>query len=60
VWTSGCSSWYQQADGKNTALWPYTTIKFWFDTRKAKPEEYVFGIASEKLGTSKKKAALPA
>ena len=29
VWTSGCSSWYQQSDGKNFVLWPYSTLKFW-------------------------------
>ncbi|HEX4870015.1 MAG TPA: NAD(P)/FAD-dependent oxidoreductase, partial [Moraxellaceae bacterium] len=54
VWTSGCKSWYQQADGKNTALWPYTTAKFWLDTRKAKAADYVFGIASQRLTSPKK------
>ena len=54
VWTSGCSSWYQQADGKNTALWPYTTVKFWLDTRKVDPSDYVFGIASSKLESTRK------
>lgn len=49
VWTSGCKSWYQQADGKNTALWPYSTARFWLDTRKAKATDYVFGIASQRL-----------
>ena len=29
VWTSGCSSWYQQSDGKNFVLWPYSTLEFW-------------------------------
>lgn len=29
VWTSGCSSWYQQDDGKNFVLWPYSTLAFW-------------------------------
>ncbi len=60
VWTSGCSSWYQQADGKNTALWPYTTVKFWMDTRKARTTDYEFGIALERLGTTKKAEAVDA
>jgi len=28
VWTSGCQSWYQQADGKNFVIWPGTTLRY--------------------------------
>lgn len=56
VWTSGCNSWYQQADGKNTALWPYSTVKYWLDTRKVKVDDYIFGIASAKIGKAVKVA----
>jgi cyclohexanone monooxygenase len=29
VWsTGGCSSWYLDAHGRNTTLWPRTTYKF--------------------------------
>ncbi len=40
VWSSGCVSWYQQEGGKNFALWPTYTWKYWLDTRKARLEDY--------------------
>ncbi|MDF3031362.1 MAG: 4-hydroxyacetophenone monooxygenase [Moraxellaceae bacterium] len=57
VWTSGCKSWYVQEDGTNATLWPYTTVKFWLDTRKVKTGDYVFGICSAKLGAPQKEKA---
>ncbi len=45
VWSSGCRSWYQQADGKNVALWPFSTARFWRETRKIDPTHYAFGNA---------------
>jgi len=46
VWSSGCTSWYQQDGGKNFALWPYSTWKFWLRTRKIDAGAYVFGRAA--------------
>lgn len=46
VWTSGCTSWYRNADGGNFALWPHSTWKFWLETRKVHADNYVFGKAS--------------
>lgn len=47
VWLSGgCASWYLDANGKLTSLWPRTTIAF----RKAahfRPAEYVLGQRSQ-------------
>lgn len=41
VWQNGgCSSWYQQADGRNTALWPHATFQFMYRTRKVSAEDY--------------------
>ena len=40
VWQSGCVSWYQQDGGKNFALWPTYTWKYWLETRKANPSAY--------------------
>jgi cation diffusion facilitator CzcD-associated flavoprotein CzcO len=54
VWASGCTSWYQQDDGKNFALWPYSTWKFWLRTRKLDLGAYVFGRAT---GTQALRAA---
>lgn len=45
VWTSGCTSWYQQADGKNVALWPGSTARYWHETRHVRQEDYVFAKA---------------
>lgn len=40
VWSSGCVSWYQQEGGKNFALWPTYTWKYWLETRKARLSDY--------------------
>lgn len=40
VWQSGCNSWYQQAGGKNFALWPDYTWKYWRATQKLIPNHY--------------------
>lgn len=58
VWTTGCSSWYQSAEGGNFALWPFSTWKFWLETRKVKEGDYEFGFAKAPSlpVTGKKKA----
>ena len=40
VWQSGCVSWYQQNGGKNFALWPTYTWKYWLATRKVNPADF--------------------
>lgn len=45
TWTSGCTSWYQQDDGKNFALWPGSTWRYWLETRQLREGDYVFGLA---------------
>ncbi len=40
VWTSGCSSWYLDAHGNNTTIWPGFTFEFWYRTREFDPEHY--------------------
>jgi cation diffusion facilitator CzcD-associated flavoprotein CzcO len=35
VWNSGgCASWYIDAEGKNTTIWPDFTFRFWKETRE--------------------------
>jgi cyclohexanone monooxygenase len=35
VWnTGGCASWYIDANGKNTTIWPDFTFRFWQETRE--------------------------
>ncbi|GAA4876034.1 NAD(P)/FAD-dependent oxidoreductase [Kitasatospora terrestris] len=41
VWeTGGCTSWYQDAQGRNTTVWPGTTGHFRRATRRIDPAEY--------------------
>lgn len=48
VWNSGCTSWYQQDDGKNFVIWPWSTWRFWLETRKVRIQDYYFGYATGK------------
>jgi cation diffusion facilitator CzcD-associated flavoprotein CzcO len=41
VWATGCSSWYQDANGKNVSLWPGFTFAFRRLTRRFNPKRYV-------------------
>jgi cation diffusion facilitator CzcD-associated flavoprotein CzcO len=42
VWnTGGCSSWYLDATGRNTTIWPYFTWRFWRETRRFDPAPYM-------------------
>ena len=40
VWESGCKSWYQTEDGRNTTLWPGFTVSYWWKTRSLKRDHY--------------------
>ncbi|HEY6762874.1 MAG TPA: NAD(P)/FAD-dependent oxidoreductase [Baekduia sp.] len=41
VWnTGGCASWYIDANGKNTTIWPDFTFTFWKQTREFDPVAY--------------------
>lgn len=40
VWTSGCASWYLDAHGHNTTLWPGFTFEFRHRTRRFDPQHY--------------------
>lgn len=40
VWNSGCDSWYLDANGRNTTVWPGTTAEFRKVTREVRLEEY--------------------
>ncbi len=42
VWnTGGCASWYLDATGRNTTIWPDFTWRFWKRTRRFDPAPYV-------------------
>ena len=42
VWSSGCVSWYQQGDGKNFTIWPWSTWRYWLATRQVPLADYSF------------------
>ncbi|HEV2580828.1 MAG TPA: NAD(P)/FAD-dependent oxidoreductase [Ktedonobacteraceae bacterium] len=41
VWKSGCTSWYLDAHGRNTTLWPGFTFEFRRRTRRFDPQNYL-------------------
>ena len=50
VWSSGCKSWYQTADGINFAIWPKSTWRYWLETRRVNEADYVFGKCTGSTG----------
>ena len=40
VWNTGCDSWYLDANGRNTTVWPGTTSEFRSVTKEVRLEEY--------------------
>ncbi|KAK3809908.1 MAG: monooxygenase [Linnemannia elongata] len=47
VWSSNCKSWYQNEQGKVTALWWSTCTHYWWRLRKFRPEHFVSVQRSE-------------
>jgi cation diffusion facilitator CzcD-associated flavoprotein CzcO len=41
VWSSGCKSWYQNADGHIDTLWPGYTWEYWRNTRRFQLSDYL-------------------
>ncbi|WP_405061548.1 NAD(P)/FAD-dependent oxidoreductase [Kribbella sp. NBC_01505] len=41
VWDAGCTSWYLDASGRNSAIWPDFTVAYWRRTRKLDPSDFV-------------------
>ena len=40
VWATGCQSWYLDSAGRNTTLWPGSTVAFRKETQHINPEHY--------------------
>ncbi|KAA0085250.1 NAD(P)/FAD-dependent oxidoreductase [Mycolicibacterium sp. P9-64] len=54
VWTSGgCRSWYLNADGRNTNLWPGSTLRYRWLTRRFNPDHYVLHRPLAPVATSR-------
>jgi cyclohexanone monooxygenase len=43
VWQSGCRSWYLNDSGRNFAIWPWTTMRYWWTVRRLKRRDYMLG-----------------
>jgi cation diffusion facilitator CzcD-associated flavoprotein CzcO len=41
VWSSGCKSWYQNAQGQIDTLWPGYTWEYWLKTRRFQVSDYL-------------------
>jgi cation diffusion facilitator CzcD-associated flavoprotein CzcO len=40
VWMTGCKSWYLNANGTNSTLWPDFTVTYWWKTRGARKSDF--------------------
>lgn len=41
VWvTGGCDSWYLDSQGRNSTLWPGSTLTYWLRTKRLNPADY--------------------
>jgi cation diffusion facilitator CzcD-associated flavoprotein CzcO len=40
VWHSGCTSWYLDAAGRNSTIWPEWTWSYWRRTRRLDPADF--------------------
>ena len=40
VWMTGCKSWYLNANGTNSTLWPDFTVAYWWKTRGARKSDF--------------------
>jgi hypothetical protein len=56
VWTSGCASWYLDAQGHNTTLWPDFTFEFQHRARHFDPQHY--DLIPQRVSASVGKAAV--
>jgi cation diffusion facilitator CzcD-associated flavoprotein CzcO len=57
VWnTGGCASWYLDAEGRNTTLWPDFTWKFRQRTRRFDAEHYEFNRPAEPVAVPRQPA----
>lgn len=52
VWQSGCRSWYQDKNGRNTINWPGFTFSYRRQTLSVDPEDFNFFHAIPTTGTT--------
>ena len=61
VWnTGGCSSWYLDANGRNSTIWPGFTWRFWQQTRRFDDAAYVLsGVSGRGRWSQGRREAAP-
>jgi hypothetical protein len=58
VWnTGGCTSWYLDANGRNTTVWPGTTAEFRKATRSVDLAEYGIVRMPKRAATAERPVA---
>jgi cation diffusion facilitator CzcD-associated flavoprotein CzcO len=58
IWsTGGCSSWYIDAKGKNTTIWPDFTWRFWQETRRFDAAAYTLADGTRRPAPSEELVA---
>jgi len=55
VWQSGCRSWYLDDNGRNFAIWPKSTMRYWLKTRRLRLGDYT--LTTSGAGTVARRAA---
>ena len=40
VWQSGCQSWYLNANGTNSTIWPGYTVSYWWQTHRTRKQDF--------------------
>jgi cation diffusion facilitator CzcD-associated flavoprotein CzcO len=53
VWGTGCSSWYLNAEGTNTTIWPDFTFKFRQATRQFDPRDHLISSRTQSAAVSR-------
>ena len=53
VWSTGCASWYLDAQGRNTTLWPDYTFRFRHLTRRFDTRPYMLRHSADVPGLAK-------
>jgi hypothetical protein len=58
VWTDGgCTSYYIDEQGRNRAIWPDFTWRYWGRARRLRPDHYIMSPAPAVASESRMKVA---
>jgi hypothetical protein len=57
VWMTGCKSWYLNANGTNSTIWPDFTVTYWWRTRGANRRDFEIAPAPKPVSMPERVAA---